>query len=262
MLFDWCTIEEMPQSSRPIFKDGYEEQQWCQRRHAMWVDIIGEEYILMSKNEKRHAKERFFGRTGIAPHELTTENYKEKLNMSFYCCEAKATIPADIELSIEKLQKMKRDMMDAIMYPPVVEWNTTTVAKKGNNTMYTTQTYTNEPSARSHLQSRLYDTREKKNVDLRRFFGLMDDEAPETAEDTIQRIKDGKYILRPASDYYRTFRDRIRWRDPAKQEDEAGYEAAWEVLNKDFQDANDIITVLDVKDGLSALKQFESKTYH
>lgn len=117
---------------------------------------------------------------------------------------------------------------------------------------------------KSYLASRLYNIRDQKTGDLQKAFGLCDDETPNTVNDLVARIKDGKFIMSKGYDGTEIIYDPIRcikWRDPSVKEDKAGYAKARKALDVVYQDALDTVTVVtDEQARLKALKDFETVT--
>ena len=121
--------------------------------------------------------------------------------------------------------------------------------------------------ARKYLATRIDDVIFDKKLELKKTFGLTDDKSPETFTDFLARIQAGKYVYpeekkdKPRFDTWSIVAG-IRWRDPAVKEDMEGYEAAKVLLKAAAQDALDVIRVSSEADGLAALKDFQSKTFH
>lgn len=117
---------------------------------------------------------------------------------------------------------------------------------------------------RDYLYGRLSMIEEKQYVDARRRFGLLDDEYPDKVEDLIKRIQDGKFVIRKGYENARVYawEEAIRFRDPAKAEDQAGYDLVEQQIDKDARDVRDTVTIADPVEGLAAVKAFEAKTYH
>lgn len=139
--------------------------------------------------------------------------------------------------------------------------------KKGN-TMYHDydEGYEMNKEARAelHLQQRLYNMANAKENNFTKVFGLVDDVRPITPKDLIQRITDGKYIV--ASDMMEK-EDceplrRFKWRDPSVKEDRVGWIDAMKNMNAAKTEVEDAIMVGTPTDALTALKAFESKTFH
>lgn len=145
-------------------------------------------------------------------------------------------------------------------------------SKKGNNPMRYYDEYndvyvdappaqTDDYQKRNYLQGRIYETQSAKNHDLMKTFGLVDDDAPATAKEFIQRIQDGKFVLKKETEDKKTYRpaDFITWRDPAVLEDQEGFAAASVKFSVAVTDAVDTAKIAaDPADGLKALKALEA----
>lgn len=142
----------------------------------------------------------------------------------------------------------------------------TTASTKENNMCYDCDITpkTDLTRAREYLSERLEGLQYTRRNDERKYFGLTDDDFPKDMEEFVKRIQDGKFVLpekyKDRSVYNAA--DHIRWRDPAKKEDKAGFEAAADRIDKAENEARDIIWTLTEKDGLEALRAFEAKTFH
>lgn len=129
---------------------------------------------------------------------------------------------------------------------------------------------TEESTKRSYLLDRLSIANEAKYQAERKHFGMEDDDAPTTVAELVQRIKDGKFTVRPQYtgenakriSYYSEMPVFLRWRDPAVKEDDVGLTKARDVREKAHTEARDQAYIGDAKEGLAALKEFESKTFH
>lgn len=142
--------------------------------------------------------------------------------------------------------------------------NWASLGKKEEN-MITATIDSGHDQARNYLRERARSIREETSAILQRQFGLLDDTAPKTANELVARIKDGKYVIKADRGDKETYGDGmqyIRWRDPAKTEDKAGYKTAFDALHKQYMAAKDAIIVMDPKEGLTALQAFESATIH
>lgn len=62
--------------------------------------------------------------------------------------------------------------------------------------------------------------------------------------------------------YSNRFMDYVSWNDPEKAADFAGYEAAVDKVEADQKEVMRTITIGTPAEGLAALKDFESKTFH
>lgn len=133
--------------------------------------------------------------------------------------------------------------------------------EKENNMNTSIQVAVNDDQTKRYLKDRLYAVTHEKRTALSRKFGMIDDEAPRTANELIKRITDGKYVIRKDRGDSRTYSDSlayINWRDPAVTKDEAGFDAANDKLEKAQTAVKDQIVVLDAEKGLAALQTFEA----
>lgn len=116
-----------------------------------------------------------------------------------------------------------------------------------------------EATKRNHLSMRAYSIFYDKEAKMERKYGLRDDRSPQNAEELIQRIKDGKFIIREDKDrqYYCPI-DQILWRDPSIKKDQAGYDEKRKGLKKDFTALTDKLAIGTPEDGLTALQAWEA----
>lgn len=119
---------------------------------------------------------------------------------------------------------------------------------------------TTEKDQRSHARYRTETIFYEKKSELKKQFGLIDDEAPETAADFIQRITDGKYMIPKEKLDKKTYGPEryIRWRSPDMIEDTAGYNDAKAKLETAYADAKDKIALGSASDLLSTLESFKA----
>lgn len=115
-----------------------------------------------------------------------------------------------------------------------------------------------EKQEKIYMVERLNMIKDEKNLELRQKFGLEDDAPPRTAEDFLKRIADGQYKLREGTAWLTSFYDRVMWRDPKKELDQEGYNAAYEELEDAFENTMDEVVVLPEVDGLAALNEFKA----
>jgi hypothetical protein len=119
--------------------------------------------------------------------------------------------------------------------------------------------------ANDHLLERLSAATEDKLDTARHTFGLVDDDRPETAQELIDRITSGKFIVPEDRKNQKTWGyplEYIRWRDPAIKRDEDGfqkYETSVEVASDDVMDT---IIVKGPDAGLDAVNAFKAKTFN
>ena len=123
---------------------------------------------------------------------------------------------------------------------------------------------------REYFQNELNISRSIVIRKANQHYGLEDDEMPRTFEDFIDRIKTGKYVVNPryAND---TMKNKfshydvgcwIKWRDPTKIQDEAGFEEASEILSKFYRKASHRIRVEDIKELPKIVEEFENTKFH
>lgn len=124
---------------------------------------------------------------------------------------------------------------------------------------------TEAQTQRKYLEQRLYDVYQGKREPLEAKFGLTDDAPPTTPSELAERLKAGKFAIRglddgsDKNDYrYWSASELIRWRDPAKKADQAGFDAAKADLKAKRQAALDTIKIDEPKAGLDAVKALES----
>lgn len=142
--------------------------------------------------------------------------------------------------------------------------------KQGVNPMYVDYVSSdkhNESAKTNYLLSRFQDTKGKVNYELRKQFGLENDERPQSAKEFADRILSGKYILPTETEetlsraqYYCgwSVTDSIKWRDPEIKEDRAGYEAAKKQLDDAATDVHDCIMLKSNDEALKEIKALES----
>lgn len=118
---------------------------------------------------------------------------------------------------------------------------------------------------REYLTGRLYSIVESKYDDLRKTYAIADDNYPLDAKEFVDRIISGKYELKKGwdSDEARKWHNPtsyLRFRDPAKPADTAGFEAAREKVDLAEQTVRDAIAIKSATEALDALIAFESAT--
>lgn len=119
---------------------------------------------------------------------------------------------------------------------------------------------TTEKDQRAYITDRLYTIEHQHKDALRKQFGLIDDEAPRTPAEFIQRISDGKYTIdkeKLDKDTYAPA-NYIRWRDPSVVEDRPGYEAAKLKLQDAYRTAKDAAILSPIADAKTAMDTFKA----
>lgn len=136
-----------------------------------------------------------------------------------------------------------------------VEFGMSTVQQEQEteNTMYNLDQLQLE-----HFSARLRHIKSEKHGELKRKFGLVDDESPRTPEEIVARITAGKFIILPEATYDSGSRfARFQWRDPSLKEDRAGYEAADKDLDAAYDLAKDAVFTAPA-DAAKVVQAFES----
>lgn len=143
--------------------------------------------------------------------------------------------------------------------------------------------YSKEQEATEHLLDRLYKSYEDKRIDLKKQFGLVDEDAPKTRKDLIERITQGKYQITPAGQAQDVLNEKmngilpniaemlgtdyllaswaIRWRDPSKAEDLEGFDAAIKRRDAAYDKATTIILVKSGDEAIKAVEDFELQSF-
>lgn len=147
----------------------------------------------------------------------------------------------------------------------VVTLSSSTAYQEEETTMYDLDCEDHAATrAQNYLDGRLYSLKATKSREGELAFGLRDDDKPQTPKDLIDRITSGKYIVQPdkmeVTDYEPL--RRFRWRDPAKKEDRAGYEASQKAMEAATTTVTDTIMIGTPTEALAALKAFEGTTFH
>lgn len=120
-----------------------------------------------------------------------------------------------------------------------------------------------ETRQRNQMKDRLLEVADNHDSALRRAFHLTDDEFPANAEDFVQRIKDGKFVLRSQTDTWcgSHFMDRVRWRDPAAVADHEGFKLAEKRLEAAREALDDKISFLPVAESYAAFEAFKTMSF-
>lgn len=119
-----------------------------------------------------------------------------------------------------------------------------------------------EAEQREIVRSTLRTFKYAKANELEKQFGLTDDEAPRTAAEFIERITSGQYTVDEKYKDERTYSPSqfIRWRDPSKVEDRAGYKDAVKKLDAAYADAKLKAALLPIADLLKLVEDFKAFT--
>jgi hypothetical protein len=142
----------------------------------------------------------------------------------------------------------------------------TTDYNKEEETMYNNEKSETQ-SQRNHLMYRAEDVYNDKRWEVRKSFGLEDDDRPQTGKELVERILAGKYVMPDNKadcfdDPWGNPLRQIIWRDPNAKKDQEGFDAAADQLSKEFTFLQDTIKIEEPKVALEALREFEAKTFH
>lgn len=122
-----------------------------------------------------------------------------------------------------------------------------------------------ESDQRSHVRARLRDLKYDHVTALKKQFGLVDDDAPRTPAELIERITSGNYTIDEEHLDYKSWgaggaAEYIRWRNPNVIEDKAGFKAAEKKLDDAYQSAKDAAILSPVADLQKVIDDFKSFT--
>lgn len=113
-----------------------------------------------------------------------------------------------------------------------------------------------EKDQRRALSSALYIAFRAKVDAAKKQFGLTGDTPPETTEEMIQRIQDGKFVLPEKYEDQYASASYIEWRDPAIKQDKDGYKAARKELDTEYSALELKLAIIPVADGLAAVEAY------
>lgn len=137
----------------------------------------------------------------------------------------------------------------------------TPIKNKETNTMYIEDFEIPALSAeKQYLRARTNDVEFKKLNELRKAFGLVNDEPPTNFIELLDRIAKGQYILDEAKakkSRYDVLAG-VTWRAPALKEDRDSFDKAEKILAALTTATQDAVTVKSEADGLAALQAFET----
>lgn len=118
----------------------------------------------------------------------------------------------------------------------------------------------------SFLVGQLSEAKHRKNTELQRHHGLLDDERPRSPKELVERIEKGLYVIPEqfAGDdvYGYNITDYFEWRNPKVKKDKEGYAKSKKEMEADFRETNRIIILKDEEKGLAALEKFEKAKFH
>lgn len=120
-----------------------------------------------------------------------------------------------------------------------------------------------EQTQRHAVMRALSNAFDKIRSDLKKQFGLIDDESPKTPTELVKRIADGQYTIDKEHADYEGWDAAsavryVRWRDPSKVEDKAGYKAARAQLDTTYEDTKLKAVLSPVADLLQLVEDFKA----
>lgn len=126
-----------------------------------------------------------------------------------------------------------------------------------------------DSETKNFILTRLSTAAATKKTALKTTYGLVDDAAPKTPKELVDRILAGNIVLPKDADdkdrysYYgiRDMFETIRFRDPKVLEDKDGYKVAADKVDLAVKTTEETIVVLDAQTGLKALQDFEAATF-
>ena len=196
--------------------------------------MVSEDYVMPKVKHKDYKKKSYL-------------EYNKRLS-------EEPELPKTPWIILDDLTPFKLDNFDTPNY------QSSKTIEKGNNPMYNIENDKYIASSKiNYLNERLEIADMSKRDDMLQTFGLVDDNTPRTWEEALARIQAGKFTFEKPKHQW-SWTDGLRWRDPAKKEDHAGYDAACMTLATIRTAAKDAIMSGVYADGLSALKAFEAWT--
>lgn len=116
-----------------------------------------------------------------------------------------------------------------------------------------------------YLQDRVSSEASNHNRAINKAFFIYDEEAPETPQELIDRIKAGNFVVEAEylnkPTWIGTFYQYFKWRNPSNPANNDGARAARKVLEKATQTLRDTIVVSNPTDGLAALNAYIAQDF-
>lgn len=234
-------------------------------RFAFWVNIFGTEYYGWDKGKRMQMKKDYADKLGVMVHQVSP-HYVTPITLG----DCKPATPAPC---LQSAIVAGRQCGKTVNWAQVYEDRPEAINKKKEETMYANMNATvgdEHAQKRDYLRRRLSDSFDTKRVEARVHFKL-DVEEPKSPKEAVERIKAGLFSFnddyvkdngewKNKGETWRTAVDYISWR--TTEADREGYDAFLETLEPAKTKAEDVIRVLDPADGLKALQEFESTTFH
>lgn len=131
------------------------------------------------------------------------------------------------------------------------------------NVMVNESSQSTEVLQRKYLKDRARDIYSNKSDEIQTAFNIYADSPPHTAEDLVDRIKNGKFTLptpeRLKEIKYWSVMEQIDWRDPAKPADQAGADAAQKKLSEAYTVVKDDVMIAPTDKALESVRAFEAQ---
>lgn len=222
----------------------------------------------VDNEEKRISEERQAFWTSVYPDwPFWTQSQRKKAKKMYKNKDAKCNscVPANLftapcEMAVDAYPI---DVQYTKVYNYAQMCYTTAVQKKEEETAMT-----ENQMARERLTTRLRDVFRTKMQEARKTFFIDDDAMPTTGQAMIDRITSGMYVYDKDAEtkitaeygYSYGWSQFIKWRDPAKPEDQVGFKAFTKKLDEAYETAKDEIIVNDPVAGLATLNAFKTLT--
>lgn len=122
-----------------------------------------------------------------------------------------------------------------------------------------------EKGQRQFMLGRLADATFSRDIEALRTFGFAEDEAPQTPQEFVKRIQNGKFVIKAPDardgSYFERPTRYIIWKDPSVKEDKEGLEKAREALSAARSSAELSIQVDSIPEAKKALLEFENQKF-
>lgn len=206
----------------------------------------------VDNEEKRISEERQAFWTSVYPDWPYWTQSQRKKAKKMYNTKCNGCVPNAIAIDAQWTMTYDYAQMSYI----------TAVQKKEEDAM------TENQMARERLTTRLRDVFRAKMTEARKTFFIEDDAMPTTGQAMIDRITSGMYVYDKDAEtkmtaehgYSYGWSQFIKWRDPAKPEDQVGFKAFTKKLDEAYETAKDEIIVNDPVAGLATLNAFKTLT--
>lgn len=150
-----------------------------------------------------------------------------------------------------------------IGYPNEMEVPYPVPVKKEKKMNFNFDSESPQANTLEYLSNRTYGVFSEKRDALQKKYGLVDDDAPQTPKEIIDRLASGKFVVNEDQMDKRAYGslNQFQWRDPAQKKDKDGFKVAETALNAARTKAEDVMVVMtDPATQLKALQDFESTT--